>query len=59
MKKKKSVSKKRITSSDKVEDKIRASLSEELIQKINKIGYEKYMNEMFNKIEKDHQRKKK
>jgi len=59
MKKKKSVSKKRVTSSDKVEDKIRASLSDELIQKINKIGYEKYMNEMFNKIEKDNQRKKK
>jgi hypothetical protein len=33
----------------KLSNKLRASLSDELIDKINKVGYEKYMNEkLFN-----------
>ena len=39
--------KKKVTSSEKWADKYRASFSDELIDKINKIGYEKYMNEKF------------
>ena len=41
--------KKKSTSYGKLSNKLRASLSDELIDKINKVGYEKYMNEkLFN-----------
>ena len=37
--------KKNSTSYKKLTNKLRASLSDELIDKINNVGYEKYMNE--------------
>ncbi len=41
--------KKNSTSYKKLTNKLRASLSDELIDKINNVGYEKYMNEkLFN-----------